>query len=480
MSDRSPRLSDEFPDDWSEPSYEPDRNTALDGLSEDAGHYGDPTPATGDGQHIPPDWVRQLEADAAEHSIPTSTARITDDLALFQPRPIGSEHDSRDVWVNLDQPISFDAAIPPHVQAAFDQIGDSVQNLLDAVTPSGFQMGDEREGLLWGLINTIDFQVKQKDQAIGQLSQQVLDLRKTESQRIREQGRDPASLELEEKTAQLQSAAAKRDVLEAIRDYTADIYFHDHNKVWEPRKGTHVSQSEDVAKQIDSREFIRAREKHLPVPEIPEGTLIAVGGTKVGPSYETIIKRLDTELKEHPDMILAHGGAKGVQTTAAKWAKANKVPDVVFLPDFDKKNAIPRRDEQMLRARPDLVITFTAEGERLPRLHTGAIERGISVETVSDRRLSTAVSLDAGNKANAELGLHDHQPAYDGSQATTAASPHTLEPSPNAGFIDEQKREHQRDRYAASFLDPGYHPGHARLAESTHAFGGDFGLIRSD
>ena len=501
MSDRSPRLSDEYPDDWAEPAHQPEHDTVQSGLSEESGAYGDSadrehfhgnfdalsgkSPA-GDDEHIPPDWVRQMETDAAERSIPTSTARITDDLALFQARPIRSEQDSRDVWVNLDQPISFDAAISPHLQAAFDQIGESIEGLLDAVTPKGFQMGDERESVMWSIVHAFDFHVKQKDKSIGELSQQLLNLRKTESQRIREQGRDPAALELEERTDQLQSASTKRDVYEAIRDYTSDIYFHHANKVWEPRdtkKGSHVSKSEDVTKQIDGREFVRAREKHLPVPEIPEGTLIAVAGGKIGPSHQTIIKTLDAQLKEHPDMILAHGGAKGVQTTAAKWAKINDVPAIAFPPDFEKYKdksigtAIVRRDEQMLMARPDLVITFAAEGQRLPRLHTGAIERGITVETVTDRHLAAAASIDASDKAHARTsepisntaapaahGLHDNEAAYGSAHGSTRTLPHTPDISPNAGFIQEQKREHQSDRYGAAFVDPAYEPADARLA----------------
>ena len=486
MSDRTRRLSDEHDDGWAEPSYEPEQRLQSDELAEDRVLYGDPDAAgdaarrlpgnrTIDGvvdldrdeEHVPPDWVRQMEAEAAEHAIPTATARITDELALFGPGPLAGEHDDREVWINLDQPIAFDAARPPHIQAAFDQVGESLENLLDAVTPHGFQMADEREGLLWGLVNALDHQAKLKEKAVGQLSQQVMELRRTESQRIREQGRDPASLELEEKTHHLRSAAAKQEVFEHLRDYAADFYFHENHKVWEARgKATQTSQSENVATQISGKDFLRAQAKHLPIPDIPEnGTLIAVAGAKIGPSHETIIKRLDAQLEQTPDMILAHGGARGVQSTAASWAKRNDVPEIVFLPEFDKypNNAIMRRDDQMLMARPELVISFTAEGQRLPRLHTGALERGIDVDPVSDRYIAAAATREARCAAQ---GLCDRHSDYDPSVAPRRSP----DPSPHQGYIDEQKREVHADRYAAGFLDPDYAPArHATPAEQATA-----------
>ena len=481
MSDRSPRLSDEHGNDWAEPAQRPEHDWDGPELAENQALYGQPDLAGGPGarsprertidgvinldpeeEHLPPDWVQQMEAEAAEHAIPTSTARITDDMALFGPSPIRSEHDSRDVWVNLGQPISFDAALPPHVQASFDQLGEALESALDAITPHGFQISRRREPLLWGLINAINHQAKAEEKHVTRLSQEVMDLRRTESQRIREQGRDPASLELEEKTHELQSAAAIQEVFEHFRDYAADFYFHENNKVWEPRgKATQTSQSENVATQIAGRDFLRAREKHLPVPDLPEkGTLIAVAGTKVGPSHDTIIKALDAELQETPDMILAHGGARGVQTIASSWAKTNNVPEIVFLPEFDKfpKNAILRRDDQMLLAGPERVISFTAEGQRLPRLHTGALERGIDVRPVSDRNFAQTANRDA---ARAAPGLDEHQPAYNASPQRSA------DPSPHQGFIEEQKQELRSDRYAASFLDPDAAADAAHRAQHT-------------
>ena len=320
----------------------------------------------------------------AEPNETSATARIAENLQLFATGPLASDRDPRPVWIDHGEDLSSRAEIPAHVRAAFDQLGESIDNVLDVVTPHGYQMGDERESFLWGLVNTTHHQLTLKDRSVKQLREQIRDLTGTAAQRIREKGMDSASLELEEATHKLENTAAKRDTFERIRDYMAEMYFHHANKVWAPLTSSHVSETGAVASIVDSKEYLRAKQNHIKVPEIPEGTLIAVTGGKVGPDYKTILETLDSLREEHPDMVLAHGNAPGVQRDAAKWAKMRGVAQVHFLPDIDRyedwKTAIFRRDDAILMARPEAVISFTAPGARVPRMHDQALRRGIRAE----------------------------------------------------------------------------------------------------
>jgi hypothetical protein len=61
-----------------------------------------------------------------------------------------------------------------------------------------------------------------------------------------------------------------------------------------------------------------------------------------------------------PIAMLMHGGARGVDARAAKWARDNGVPARQFDADWATygRAAGPIRNSFMLDARPDLVVAF--------------------------------------------------------------------------------------------------------------------------
>ncbi|MDE0050208.1 MAG: SLOG family protein [Rhodospirillales bacterium] len=428
MNDRSPRLSDED-------SF----NTAMADAFADAGNLHDilfqnrdPDPDAGmrdsaeDG--LVPEDIRARGQEEMEATYgltgESATARIAEEMALHGPRPIASEPDTRQVWLNGDRPLTFDDPVPPDIQAAFDQIGASIEMELEVVAPEGYQMEDEREQLIWATVHRYHTQVVRLEKRIDQVSQECNTLRKTESQRIAEQGRDPASVELETKTRELLSLSSKRDRYEQFRDYAADLYFHHTKQVWAPRRGSHVSQTGDVVPRVDGKDFARAARAGHDTRELPEGTLIAVAGGKEWTDHDRIYKHLDRCLKEHPDMVLAHGGAKGVQQIASSWARNRDVPQEAFVPQWknhgdDRGAAIKARDDAMLRARPAKIVHFAVPDTRPPRLCTEAKKHSIPVEPVAERtrnlrtapphesphRVDTAARL--GQQEDAKHRLHD-------------------------------------------------------------------------
>ena len=91
------------------------------------------------------------------------TAVICENAALYgaTPAPDRDEFDPRDIWDR------------DGVVAA---IGEAFRILAEHVTPDGFQLVDEREHLLWGIVNTLDAQVRRIDRRIDRLTPQMHDL----------------------------------------------------------------------------------------------------------------------------------------------------------------------------------------------------------------------------------------------------------------------------------------------------------------
>jgi hypothetical protein len=56
---------------------------------------------------------------------------------------------------------------------------------------------------------------------------------------------------------------------------------------------------------------------------------------------------------------VVHGGAKGADALAGRWADAREVNTEVFYADWARgKRAGPERNQRMLDSKPDLVVAF--------------------------------------------------------------------------------------------------------------------------
>jgi len=64
---------------------------------------------------------------------------------------------------------------------------------------------------------------------------------------------------------------------------------------------------------------------------------------------------------ESSEMIIIHGGAKGADSLAGKWAKQNNIQSEVYIADWGTygKRAGPIRNELMLKTgKPNIVVAF--------------------------------------------------------------------------------------------------------------------------
>ena len=272
------------------------------------------------------------------------TATVCEHAALYGATPERDEFDTRDVW-DADEAICA-------MQEAFGL-------LADAVAPDGFQIADEREGLLWGFVNMLDAQTQRLDRAADRLMPELRDLQREQD------GTEIKSFELELKTDRAQNLTARRDAFETLRDAAAESYRDATGSTWRPRRGSHVSQTGTLTSAaIDARDYMRAKKDRKTAAHLPQGTLVAIAGGKDVTDPGAVFDRLDKVREKYADMVLVHGGGPGVERIAAQWAEKNGVHQVVCKPDWDRHGrAAPfRRNDELLNLLPKGVLVFPGSG----------------------------------------------------------------------------------------------------------------------
>jgi len=132
---------------------------------------------------------------------------------------------------------------------------------------------------------------------------------------------------------------------------------------------------------VDARDFLRARENEKTQAHLPEGTLVAVTGSKPVDDANRILAALDNVRTKYPDMVLVHGGGPGAEKIAARWAESRGVHQVVCKPDWNAHGrAAPfRRNDRLLSLLPKGVISFPGSGIS-ENLVDKAIQLGIPVK----------------------------------------------------------------------------------------------------
>ena len=274
----------------------------------------------------------------------SSTAAVCENLALFGGAPEPGEIDSRDVWDADD---------------ATEALSEAIRIVVHGVTVDGTQLADEREALLWSIVNCFHSQIARLDRAVDKITPKMKDLERAQD------GTEVKAWELETLTDRARNLGGRRDAFETLRDTAAEAYRVHTGEVWRPRHGSHVSQTGTLTSAaIDARDFRRARQDREARAHLPDGTLVAVTGGKTVADADAVWTTLDRAREKHGDMVLLHGGGPGVEKIAASWADARGVDQVVCRPDWNAhgKAAPFRRNDELLNLLPKGVIAFPGSG----------------------------------------------------------------------------------------------------------------------
>ena len=272
------------------------------------------------------------------------TAIACENAALFGAAPEPGERDPREVW-DRDESVAA--------------VSEAFRIVAEGAAPDGFQIADERESLLWGIVNAFDAQVRRLDRSVDKLTPEMRDLERAQD------GTEIAARELELLTGRAQNLGDRRDAFEEMRDAIADQYRAATGEVWRPRRGSHVSQTGALTSAaIDARDFRRARKHRETAAHLPAGTLVAIAGGKQVADAGAVFARLDNVRAKYPDMVLVHGGAPGVERIAARWAEQRGVHQVVCMPDWSRHGrAAPfRRNDELLNLMPKGIVAYPGSG----------------------------------------------------------------------------------------------------------------------
>ena len=133
----------------------------------------------------------------------SSTATVCETMALFGAAPERGEHDNRIVWDEDD---------------AIEALSEAIRVIVDGVTVDGTQMADEREPLMWGLVNCFHSQVNRLDRAVDRIVPEMKELETAQD------GSEVKAHELEQLVDRAQNLGDRRDAFEKMRDIAADAY----------------------------------------------------------------------------------------------------------------------------------------------------------------------------------------------------------------------------------------------------------------
>ena len=272
------------------------------------------------------------------------TAAVCESMALFGASPERGELDSRVIWDEDD---------------AIDALGEAIRIIVDGITVEGTQLADEREALLWGLVNTLHSQVNRLDRTVDRIVPEMRDLERAQD------GTEVKAHELETLTDRARNLGDRRDAFEQMRDVAATAYRVHTGDVWRPRHGSHASQTGSLTSAaIDARDYRRARKDRETQAHLPDGTLVAITGGKTVADADAVWTTLDRTRAKYGDMVLLHGGGPGYEKIAASWAEARGVDQVVCRPDWNAhgKAAPFRRNDELLNLLPKGVIAFPGSG----------------------------------------------------------------------------------------------------------------------
>ena len=278
----------------------------------------------------------------AQHTSPTAV--ICENLERFGGAPARGEPDPRAIWDESEALAGLEIVLDAFVEE---------------IAPDGTQLADERESLLWGFVNTLHMQTVRLDRAVDKLSPKLKELQRSQD------GTEINAWELERVIERAQHLGDRRDAFERLRDAAAERYRADSGSTWRPRNGSHTSRTSQLTSAaIDARDFLRAREQSKAQAYLPEGTLVAVTGSKPVDDADRICAALDQVRTKYPDMVLVHGGGPGAEKIAARWAESRGVHQVVCKPDWNAHGrAAPfRRNDELLSLLPKGVIGFPGSG----------------------------------------------------------------------------------------------------------------------
>ena len=211
-------------------------------------------------------------------------------------------------------------------------------------------------------------------------------------------GSEIAEVELDQAQRQFEIAWEKAAALKIMAEAAAEAYERETGEAYVPVTGNRTTpRAIETGAVFEAKKLLEAADRAEAERNKVEGTFIAVAGSSDWIDPAPIFKRLDAALARCPDMVLCHKGSKGAERIAASWAKARKVPQVLFRPNWNafRKAAPFRANDEMLKARIRGVILFGGGGIGI-NLADKAAEKGLHVARIEQPEPQAGPMIQSG------------------------------------------------------------------------------------
>ena len=206
-----------------------------------------------------------------------------------------------------------------NVNPDIDALHEIVDSITRDITPEGYQLQDQREGLLWGFVNVFDQQVKRLDRAINAAG--------------RNSDADASQI-----AATVANLEERKFSFEELHVAATALYFKETNKVWDTRMRDRTPTVTATRLEFDT--FIQDRDRNRHAAQAPHGRVVIVHGDKIDGAlqtyhYDQLAQQLDAIRARHGEIVIAHGAYKqGVDKLAAMWAENTGVPQILCPPRY--------------------------------------------------------------------------------------------------------------------------------------------------
>ena len=269
-----------------------------------------------------------------------------------------------------------DLPIPNDDELQGRAVADAFEALIGTIQGTG--LASEVEPLAHAFATMFQRRAVSLDQAADRQKVKARALIETQD------GSEIAEQELDEATRLYTILSERADSLKIMAEAAAEHYERETGEHYTPVTGDRTTtRAMETGAVFEAKKLLDAADREEAARNTVTGTKIAVAGASNWTDTETIWKRLDAARERRPDMVLCHKGSRGAEKIAAAWARARKVPQIIFRPNWPAFNkAAPfRANDEMLTANLAGIILFggggialnLAEKAEAKRLHVARI-----------------------------------------------------------------------------------------------------------
>ena len=260
--------------------------------------------------------------------------------------------------------------------------GRAVADAFDALigTIQGTGLASEVEPLAHAFATMFQRRAVSLDQAADRLKMKIRALIDTQD------GSEIAESQLDETQRRFEATWEKALALQLMAETAAECYERETGEHYTPVTGGRTSRrAMETGAVFEAKKLLEQADRDEAARNRVSGTFIAVAGASDWTDTDVIWRRLDAARTRCPDLVLCHKGSRGAEKIAAAWAKARKVPQVLFRPNWPAFNkAAPfRANDEMLTAGLRGVILFGGGGIGL-NLADKAAEKGLHVSRIDN------------------------------------------------------------------------------------------------